>query len=176
MPIRAHQFSLYNTAQLLIMMDPPHSKDACFRAHYTIDHAKINAALWPCETCSIYPGPWNSSRIAVNGSCIILIVEAVGEGWLINHAVIHYREPTPCWHWETTVLHFAITGMKGNLMETLGVKSINQVWWMFKEESAGTFQHLRSPVFQREQTGVRQQLISIDASCKHYLLLPPPKK
>lgn len=61
--------------------------------------------------------------------------EKVGRVTVINHADIHYRAPTQCWHGETAVLHFAITGMKGNLIEALGVKSINQEWKMVCRDS-----------------------------------------
>lgn len=79
MPIKTHQFSHYNTAQLLNMMDPsPQNKDARFKKHHTIDFDKIIADLWSCETCCVYPCPWNSSGDAVNGPCIILSEETVG--------------------------------------------------------------------------------------------------
>lgn len=127
MPISTHQFSHYNTTQLLIMMDPPRSEG-------TLQGASDNRSSQ--NTCrfmilrarGIYPGPWNGSECgdALKVPCIIFSEEEVGKAGIINHAVIHYRAPTQCWHRETALLHFAITRVKGNLMDATWCK-VNKV-------------------------------------------------
>ena len=88
------------------------------RAHICVD-------LWSFGAQGIYPGLWNGSECS-KGPCIIFSEEEVGKAGIINHSVIHYRAPTQCWHRETALLHFAITGVKGNLMEATWCK-VNKV-------------------------------------------------
>lgn len=101
---------------------------AHFREHQTIDLHKIRVDLWSFGARGIYPGPWNGSECgdALKVPCIIFSEEEVGKAGIINHAVIHYRAPTQCWHRETALLHFAITRVKGNLMDATWCK-VNKV-------------------------------------------------
>ena len=95
-----------------------------FRECQTIDLHKICVDLWSFGAQGHLSRPLKRLRMwrCSKGPCIIFSEEEVGKARIINHAVFHYRAPTQCWRRETAPLHFAITGMKGNLMDATWCK------------------------------------------------------